>query len=218
MVRKQAVPHGYLWLDLQDPGGRWGRGGPEHRALPSAPSGLAEDKEKRVQAGRGGAHTLTCIPGVAQVTQRAQTGIVDRQGDVQTGHACGHTCMLPRWGSHQHRSARHHPPHPQALTGGLPSRGCPVLLETPSAGTGWATEGRREPRAPPGSPGSRTPGSGVPKIRTPGSRVPWEQVKGTDCTGGPVVLGQGRLTSFMLLPGLQTLSSHVLTVPKLGRV
>lgn len=79
---------------------------------------------------------------------------------------------LPRWGGHQQRSASHHPPCPQALTGGLPSRGCPVLLETPSAGTRWDTEGRREPRAPPGSPGSRTPGSGVPRSRTPGIRVP----------------------------------------------
>ena len=132
----------------------------------------------------------------------------DRQGDMQSGRACGHTWGLPRWCGHQHGSARHHPPRPRALTEGLPSRGCSVLPETPSAGTGRGTEGRQEPRAPPGSPGSRPPGS----------RVPWEQVRGTDCAGGSVVLGQGSLTSFTLLPGLQTLSSHVPTVPKLGRV
>lgn len=101
MVRKQAVPHGCLWLGLQDPGGQWGQGGPERQALPSAPSGLAEDKEQRVQAGEGGAHTLTCIPGLAQVTQRAQTGkgtcrvamLVDTHGGLPQW--CGHVITLP---------------------------------------------------------------------------------------------------------------------------
>ena len=120
---------------------------------------------------------------------------------------------------------------PSAPRAGVSGEGDPVSLRplattVPPKITGanplhprsGGTEGRQEPRAPPGSPGSRTPGSGVPRSRTPGSRVPWEQVRGTDCAGGPVVLGQGSLTSFTLLPGLQTLSSHVPTVPKLGRV
>lgn len=134
MVRKQAVPRGSLWLGLQDPGGRWGRGGPERRALPSAPSGLAEDKEKRVQAGRGGAHTLTCIPGVAQVTQRAQTGTVDRQGDMQTGHACGHTWGAATVGRSPAEVCQSSPTLPTSSDWGPPQPWMPSTAGDPECG------------------------------------------------------------------------------------
>lgn len=132
---------------------------------PSAPSGLAEDKEQRVQAAEGGAHTLTCIPWLllaSQVTQRAQTGkgtwqrarvLVDTHGAATVVRPPAQVCQAS-------------PTPPTCSDWGLPAVDAQYCRRPPEKGTEGAQRAGK-PRAPPGSPGSRPPqGAGS-----------WEQVR-----------------------------------------